>query len=587
MQNKKEKTESGRCAKYAKYEYKKSSYAETHGVLQSLRQDGLFCDIKLKTDDNEIIIAHKVLLASASPYFHAMFTNFSERNHDLVVLREIDSTALQQLVNFIYSGRIVITEENVQDLLPAANLLQLQEVKEVCCDFLNSQLCPTNCIGINAIADLHSCTKLLTSSELYIQQHFSEVVGGDEFLSLSSEKVIQLISSDKLTVPSEEKVFESVIRWVKYESSSRKYVLPQLMEHVRLPVTSKNYILKHVVQEPLIKNCYKCKDYISEALNFHTLNSEELISQNIRCKDRHGDKVILIATIFDTDERISTKLYEPKMNRWHNGPEMITNRKNAGLAVVKDNLVFAVGGATNIWRQLQSVDVLDLSSESPCWKSSVEMLVKRNYFGVGVINNKLYAVGGLTNSDGPLDSAEVLDYNTQEWRMIANMSTRRSGLGVGVLNNLLYAVGGCISSSRQLKTVERYDPSIDAWTPVAKMSVGRSWVGVGVLDGVLYAVGGEDGYKTLSIVEAYRPSTDGWTTIADMNFPRYGAGVVAVDGLLYVFGGQINKSHIEDSIECYSPITNTWTIVAPLRIHEYASARVVAINRPRHLKIHS
>lgn len=33
-----------------------------------------------------------------------------------------------------------------------------------------------------------------------------EVVGGDEFLSLSSEKVIKLISSDKLTVPSEEKV---------------------------------------------------------------------------------------------------------------------------------------------------------------------------------------------------------------------------------------------------------------------------------------------------------------------------------------------------------------------------------------------
>jgi len=35
---------------------------------------------------------------------------------------------------------------------------------------------------------------------------FREVVGGDEFLSLSSEQVIQLISSNKLTVPSEEKV---------------------------------------------------------------------------------------------------------------------------------------------------------------------------------------------------------------------------------------------------------------------------------------------------------------------------------------------------------------------------------------------
>lgn len=36
--------------------------------------------------------------------------------------------------------------------------------------------------------------------------YFREVVEGDEFLSLASEQVVKLISSDELTVPSEEKV---------------------------------------------------------------------------------------------------------------------------------------------------------------------------------------------------------------------------------------------------------------------------------------------------------------------------------------------------------------------------------------------
>jgi len=58
-----------------------------------------------------------VVLASASPYFYAMFTNFAERNSDIVVMRQIDSTALQLLVNFIYSGNIVVTEENVQVII--------------------------------------------------------------------------------------------------------------------------------------------------------------------------------------------------------------------------------------------------------------------------------------------------------------------------------------------------------------------------------------------------------------------------------------------------------------------------------------
>jgi len=41
---------------------------------------------------------------------------------------------------------------------------------------------------------------------------------------------------------------------------------------------------------------------------------------------------------------------------------------------------------------LKSVDVLDLFSESPCWKPSVDMLVRRKDLGVGVINNVLYVV---------------------------------------------------------------------------------------------------------------------------------------------------------------------------------------------------
>lgn len=71
---------------------------------------------------------------------------------------------------------------------------------------------------------------------------------------------------------------------------------------------------------------------------------------------------------------------------------MITSRKNAGLAVIKDNLVFAVGGSNDRNKPLRSVDVLDLSSESPCWKSSEGILVKRDITGVGVINDNLYAV---------------------------------------------------------------------------------------------------------------------------------------------------------------------------------------------------
>jgi len=80
----------------------------------------VFCDIILETDDGGTggsIFANKVVWASASPYFQAMFTNFSEKNQDLVIVKELDSSALNLLINFIYFGKIIITESNVQVIM--------------------------------------------------------------------------------------------------------------------------------------------------------------------------------------------------------------------------------------------------------------------------------------------------------------------------------------------------------------------------------------------------------------------------------------------------------------------------------------
>lgn len=73
---------------------------------------------------------------------------------------------------------VIITDYSCVDynffqvLLPAANLLQLTDVRDACCDFLQAQLHPTNCLGIRAFADLHGCLELLSHAETYIEQHF-------------------------------------------------------------------------------------------------------------------------------------------------------------------------------------------------------------------------------------------------------------------------------------------------------------------------------------------------------------------------------------------------------------------------------
>lgn len=85
------------------------------------------------------------------------------------------------------------------------------------------------------------------------------MVDAEEFLTLAPEQVAKLICSDRLMVPSEEKVFECVISWVHHDLEKRQNDLALLMEHVRLPLLSQEYLVQRVEEEPLLKANLQCK----------------------------------------------------------------------------------------------------------------------------------------------------------------------------------------------------------------------------------------------------------------------------------------------------------------------------------------
>jgi len=72
------------------------------------------CDIRIETDDGMIIFAHKVVLMSVCTYFREMFTGFNKSNIDHINVRELDSTVVQLLINYIYTGEIIITGGNIK-----------------------------------------------------------------------------------------------------------------------------------------------------------------------------------------------------------------------------------------------------------------------------------------------------------------------------------------------------------------------------------------------------------------------------------------------------------------------------------------
>ncbi|XP_063572342.1 kelch-like protein 17 isoform X5 [Pongo abelii] len=264
----------------------KRHYHDAFVAMSRMRQRGLLCDIVLHVAAKEIR-AHKVVLASCSPYFHAMFTNeMSESRQTHVTLHDIDPQALDQLVQFAYTAEIVVGEGNVQTLLPAASLLQLNGVRDACCKFLLSQLDPSNCLGIRGFADAHSCSDLLKAAHRYVLQHFVDVAKTEEFMLLPLKQVLELVSSDSLNVPSEEEVYRAVLSWVKHDVDARRQHVPRLMKCVRLPLLSRDFLLGHVDAESLVRHHPDCKDLLIEALKFHLLPEQRGVLGTSRTRPR-------------------------------------------------------------------------------------------------------------------------------------------------------------------------------------------------------------------------------------------------------------------------------------------------------------
>uniref|UniRef100_A0A9J8CRW9 Kelch-like protein 20 n=1 Tax=Cyprinus carpio carpio TaxID=630221 RepID=A0A9J8CRW9_CYPCA len=526
---------------------------QTLEVINMLRKHRELCDVVLVVGAKKIY-AHRVILSACSPYFRAMFTGeLAESRQTEVVIRDIDERAMELLIDFAYTSQVTVEEGNVQTLLPAACLLQLAEIQEACCEFLKRQLDPSNCLGIRAFADTHSCRELLRIADKFTQHNFQEVMESEEFMLLPANQLIDIISSDELNVRSEEQVFNAVMAWVKYSIQERRPQLPQVLQHVRLPLLSPKFLVGTVGSDPLIKSDEECRDLVDEAKNYLLLPQERPLMQGPRTRPRKpircGEVLFAVGGWCSGDAISSVERYDPQTNEWRMVASMSKRRCGVGVSVL-DDLLYAVGGHDGS-SYLNSVERYDPKTNQ--WSSDVAPTSTcRTSVGVAVLGGYLYAVGGqdgvsCLNIVERYYTAECIlivillaveRYNPQEnrWHTVAPMGTRRKHLGCAVYQDMIYSVGGR-DDTTELSSAERYNPRTNQWSPVVAMTSRRSGVGLAVVNGQLMAVGGFDGTTYLKTIEVYDPDANTWRLYGGMNYRRLGGGV-----------GVIKMTHCESHI---------------------------------------
>uniref|UniRef100_H2YMN5 BTB domain-containing protein n=1 Tax=Ciona savignyi TaxID=51511 RepID=H2YMN5_CIOSA len=468
-----------------------------------MRQRGKFCDVVIKVQDIRYPV-HRLVLCACSDYFSALFDGgWGSGEKQEIELSGISPEIMTSLLNYAYTGQVIITSQNVEELLPAADKFLVDYVKQKCCAFLKKQLTPLNCIGIRQYARSFFCPKLVEAAHNFILYNFEEVIQkSPEYLMMNFNDVHQLISDDRLNVRLEETVCEAVFRWIRHDKMGRISNLCVLLKGVRMGLLDPEYFMTK------LKGC-------------------ELVTESMgECRGLIKDAMKVVCDLHAYDNNT------------------ISPHGNLFSALIRPRLPFEILFAIGGWSggsPTNAIEAYDPRAESWLNASTIpgrfipQMLHKRCYISVAVLHNKIYALGGMNGSDR-LNSAESYDPVHKIWTILPDMNESRSDSSATSLNGRVYIAGG-FNGQECLFTAEFYDPGTSVWTRITPMRSRRSGVSIVSFHSMVYAVGGFDGVNRLRHAEAYCPRTNTWRNIASMNKPRSNFGIEVIDDQLLVVGG--------------------------------------------------
>ncbi|XP_059093875.1 kelch-like protein 12 isoform X2 [Tigriopus californicus] len=505
--------------------------------LNLLRHKGHLTDVTLKTED-QTFQAHRVVLASCSDYFRAMFTDpMRERKQSDILLAGVSAPGVRFLLDYIYTSKLSLSLANIQEVLSAASHLQVTQVVEACSNYLQSQLDCENCVDVVTIAETYSLDHLRTKVYRFMSENLATFSKLPEFHRLSAGQIEHLLDNDFPVDVPEERVLEILLNWLDVQSTSR-------MAHAH----------------KLIRK-----------INFHEIHPAHLTSIMGRKMCSHLPKSFLsrIQTLASQEHN------SEEASQCDLAPAYLLNSRGMEEAVVKVG-GFGPHGVTNQityflpslgrWRHLTSIPHVESSN-----------------FGCVVVKNELYVLGGCFNQSLQEEHIHPFGFRFNprhnKWSTLAPMHRERCRFSATAVGQSIYVMGGCserfedMTSEDEIQQTgalcERYDVDEDKWYPVGPFPDGsvRSQHSAVRHHNLIVLSGGLDQDVTLNSILVYNVTTTSWNTqeTRSMPLPRADHVMLCWRDRIYFSGGwfedEVNGSRtLVDSIDVYDVDSNSWVV---------------------------
>uniref|UniRef100_A0A8C8UAW2 Kelch-like 29 n=1 Tax=Peromyscus maniculatus bairdii TaxID=230844 RepID=A0A8C8UAW2_PERMB len=474
--------------------------------LNQQRRAKAFTDLKIVVEGREFEV-HQNVLASCSLYFKDLIQRSVQdgsqgsREKLELVLSNLQADVLELLLEFVYTGSLVIDSANAKTLLEAASKFQFHTFCKVCVSFLEKQLTASNCLGVLAMAEAMQCSELYHMAKAFALQIFPEVAAQEEILSISKDDFIAYVSNDSLNTKAEELVYETVIRWIKKDPAARAQVgrpaAPRPRASIWLAEEASPPASVRGAGRPVLGPFFSPPPALCTPPILSTGGMESGVT---------------LADVW---------CYMSLLDNWNLVSRMTVPRCRHN-SLVYDGKIYTLGGL-GVAGNVDHVERYDTITNQ--WEAVAPLPKAVHSAAATVCGGKVYVFGGVNEAGRAAGVLQSYVPQTNTWSFIESPMIDNKYAPAVTLNGFVFILGGSYARATTI-----YDPEKGNIKAGPNMNHSRQFCSAVVLDGKIYATGGivsSEG-PALGNMEAYEPTTNTWTLLPHMPCPVFRHGCVVI-----------------------------------------------------------
>ena len=204
-------SEQGTCTEQSAAQQFQEGLVQDKGAQQ-------FVDFIVFVDDKEFR-CHRFALATRSGFFRTLLSSsMKESKEGKATLPGMPSAVFASLLEWIYEGETLLSQDNVFDVLVAADRLDTQGLVSECINYLTQSISQDNCVSVYQVSKAFNEKSLEEKSWAFLLENFDTICTSEEFYKLTDQEMLLLVSDPLLHTQSEDLVIDSILRWVRSET---------------------------------------------------------------------------------------------------------------------------------------------------------------------------------------------------------------------------------------------------------------------------------------------------------------------------------------------------------------------------------